>query len=251
MKNTVIDFIQKDNHPIACLFESDLLTARSYWYQHYNADKHFEVISKVIDDATAKQMSETYGEDAYKKMLPSFQYTEFLKLHNLKKSQLEQELTAQNISLKNQMDFYLVEFFKNVNEAHRLHSKMAEIEKSDFIEVASKLSSYVKAAADCFQLWIGSAIIKRGQNMGITHIEKRERARRSKGGSNKTIKFKEAQNLAFELKNKNKSISSIARALVAKHDEDERFKIPGNGGKNIGSLEKTIRRWFLKKTDIK
>jgi len=243
MKSEIIDFIPEDYSLIHSLFKGDLIDARRYWYQNYD-DRYFEAISEVVDHVSKEESAKTFGKNVI--MPLCFQYKQFLSFHKANKSEIEEILTSKDIPLHHQMDFYLVEFFRNLNEAYKIYLKTSATKKSDFISVIEDLSCYMKAASDCFNLWCGNEIIKKGQVMGKEHVENKERARRSKGGKNKTVQFLDAKELVIKLISYGKSVSNVARILRTTHDKDERFKIPGNNGQNIESLEKAIRRWIKK-----
>lgn len=243
MKSEIIDFIPEDYCLIHSLFKGDLIDARRYWYQHYD-DRYFEAISQVVDHVSKEESAKTFGKNII--MPLCFQYKQFLSFHKANKSEIERILTSKDIPLHHQMDFYLVEFFRNLNEAYKIYLKASNAKKSDYLDIIEDLSFNIKAASDCFNFWRSNEIMKKGQVIGKEHVERKERDRRSKGGKNKTVKFEEAQNLSFALKQQGRSISFIVRALIAKHEKDKSFKIPGNNGQNIESLEKAIRRWFKK-----
>jgi hypothetical protein len=247
MKSEIIDFIQGECDPIRCLFENELLDARSYWYANYNSDECFNSISKIIDTAVEDQTDEVYGKGSYLEMLPSFRYAVFLGYYKSNEPILRRDLEDRNINLKNQMDFYLVEFFRNANQAYKMLLQSDDkIEENNLYKSLSHLSSYIKAASDCYHLWKGSEIIKRGQSMGIFHVKEIIREERSRGGRCSRVQFVEAQDLAVTLAAKGNSVGSIARSLKAEKNKNPKFKIPGNNGHNLDSIEKAVRRWFKK-----
>lgn len=241
MKSEIIDFIPEDYSLIHSLFKGDLIDARRYWYQNYD-DRYFEAISQVIDHVSKEESEKIFGKNVTIPLY--FKYKQFLGFHKLNKSEIERILTSKDIPLHHQKDFYLVEFFRNLNEAYKIHLKTSNIKKSDYISKIEDLSFYIKAASDCFNLWCGSAVIKRGQNMGIEHVEKKEREIRSRGGQGKSKKYTEAKNLAIELHKSGKETHEIAEALIAKKKEDHFFEIPTIDTSNAGT--RTLRKWIEK-----